>query len=289
MSQPTAQPGIFASVTAGMSIELDVGDGDALIALRLIALCMDDRSALGIGAPLAAALGFVVPRLSTYVAVDPLVERQHALWAFLGADEPGEAFARAQAILAAAGRELVPREATPTFRYREGCGPGGREPGIASLTKCDEARRAVLVPRARLTGGSFAFVQSFVYGPSFRSLPLEAQYTVGRHRLPIANGLADAASSAHGRSVVTRFATSIFAHRRSMLWGDPLRCGRRVVAFTRDLDRLRMMLQQIEDEQSSAADELARSTRPETGGFYFCPPVIDGLVSIHAMQRRADS
>ena len=286
MKNRLPQQGIFASVTAGVSMELDVADGDLRRGLELAALCIDARSVLGIGAPLASALDLQIPGLISFSRVGALTEKQHALWVFLGADDPGKAFARAVAMLAAVQDAFVLRESTPTFRFRRGRDLTGYEDGLANPTG-EDARRAALVAEGSLTDGAFAFVQRFVHDrAAFNALPRSERDAIMGRGQDDGRELPDAPASAHTRRCdQTGFSPSIFLHRRSMPWGDPMRHGLQFMAFTKDLGSLSTMLRRMTGEEDGVVDAILNYTRPETGGFYFCPPVIDGIVDVGIGRR----
>ena len=70
------------------------------VAARLAKLPIDDRMTVGIGAPLARALGADIPGLHDFVAISgpggAFPSTQGALWFFLGGTDPGEILHRAR-------------------------------------------------------------------------------------------------------------------------------------------------------------------------------------------------
>lgn len=286
----TPQPAILAPSGAhGFSLELDFVRGDAASAVRAIATTATARDVLGIGAPLATRLGCAVPglrALEPHVGAASLAAAQHDLWLFVTADSAGEAFARAEALVGAAGGAFEVKEQCVTFRYRDTRDLTGYQDGLGN-PEGEDAARAAIVLDGPLAGGSFAFVQRFVHDRAalWRLPEPEQDRVVGRTK---AGGLEldDAPPTSHvKRTDQESFSPEIHLWRKSMPWGDLSRNGLQFIAFASAIDHVEAMLRRMTGMDDGVADALLRFTRAETGGYYYCPPEKGGLPDVGFLAR----
>ncbi len=97
--------------------------------------------------------------------------------------------------------------------------------------------------------------------------------------------LDDAPRSAHvKRTAQESFDPPAFLVRRSMPWADADGEGLLFIAFTRELDAFETQLRRMTGGDDGIVDGLFRFTRPVTGGFYWCPPVVDGRLDLRALR-----
>jgi porphyrinogen peroxidase len=303
MTLSTFQEGMLRTGgNAGYSIEFDIARAvttKSLTELLELARELGGRdTVVGIGAPLAEALGAPIPGLRPLVphaGTATLTAAQRALWVFLRSDTPGDAFDRASRLLRAAAPRFVPAEQTALFTYRDGRDLTGYIDGTAN-PEGERAIDAAVVKDGPLRGASFAFVQRFVHDLTrFERLPTtEGDAVIGR-ALEDNRELPDAPPSAHvKRTEQEAFEPQAFIVRRSMPWGKPvgepggrLRAGLQFIAFTRDLDRIEALLRRMVGAEDGVADALLTYTRAESGGYYFCPPVTDGRLDLSAFAAGA--
>lgn len=281
MSERASQAGIFAEARAALSLELDFASGDVRAALEKLAAIADDRTVIGVGTPLAPRVPGLVP-LAPMKGKASLAAKQHALWIFAGADTPGEAFERAEALVRAASPELVVAESTSLFRYRDGRDLTGYVDGIGNPK---DPKSVALVREGPLAGGSFAFVQRFVHDRSaFFALSRREQDDVIGRTYADAREMADAPATSHvKRTDQESFDPPAFIYRKSMPWGDPANNGLQFIAFTDELSKIDAMLRRMTGADDGIADALLRYTRAVTGGYYFCPPTRDGKLDVRAI------
>ena len=64
--------------------------------------------------------------------------------------------------------------------------------------------------------------------------------------------------------------------RRSMPWGTPSQHGLYFVAYGRSLDAFERVLTRMAGIEDGMRDALFSFTHPVTGGYYWCPPVLEG-------------
>src|SRR5512140_2618471 len=129
MSAPALpfQPAVLAAVPSfGRFLTFDLVDParakEALLAAR--AATSIARAGIGIGEPLALALGKKIEGLRSFPAVTgpgvSFPSTQGALWVFLAGDDPGDILDRALALTRATAGAFALSEDVPTFKYREG-------------------------------------------------------------------------------------------------------------------------------------------------------------------------
>src|SRR5438132_4382291 len=130
------QPAVLAPVPRfGRFVTLDLAHvARAPDTLRALAdATATDRAAIGVGEPLALALGKRIPGLRSFPAVTgpgvAFPSTQGALWAFFAGDDPGDVLDRARAFVGRAGAAFVVREDIATFMYKGGRDLSGYEDG----------------------------------------------------------------------------------------------------------------------------------------------------------------
>ncbi len=263
--------------SAGMSLEWDLR-GDPRALWEIVPALASEDAVIGVGAPLLAAMGAVLPGLEAFQALRvgryTMPATQHALWVFVPGTDPGSVFEVAEQF----ARRLAPHarlaEATSLFSYRQGRDLTGFRDGSANPTG-DAAWEAALVPEGDWQGGSFALVQRWVhFRARFAGLPQPQRDDVIGRRESDDEELANAPASAHiKRTEQEDFDPPAFLLRRSMPWGDARRHGLQFVAYGAELSRAQRMLQRMIGATDGLADALLAHTQAETGAFYFVPPV----------------
>ena len=276
------QPAILALPTAAgrfMTLGLTTDARPRDIGARLAALTIDDRMTVGIGAPLAAALGRTVEGLRAFPGVrgpgGAFPSTQGALWFFVGGDDAGEILHRARRIVAALGDYVRLDEDIPSFVYG-----GGRDlSGYIDGTENPKGERAVDVAfgpagPAR-TGGCFVATQKWIHDlTGFERLPREARNDIIGRDIDSNDELAAAPLSAHvKRAAQESFTPPSFLLRRSMPWGDVREHGLYFVAYAATLDPFERILRRMAGLEDGVGDALLKMSRAVTGGFFLCPPV----------------
>lgn len=206
----------------------------------------------------------------------PIPSSQADLWAYCRGDNPGQAFDRARAVLAALDGVATVVEDQPTFTYGSGRDLTGYEDGTENPTG-DDALAA-----AFHEGQSYVAVQRWVHDlGAFRRLSRDDQdLSIGRELESNAE-IGDAPPSAHvKRSAQEDFDPAAFMLRRSMPYGNATEHGLYFVAFGADLDRFERVLRRMCGLDDGVVDALFRFSRPVTGAYYRCPPVAGGRLVI---------
>lgn len=282
--QRVAQPGLFVEgAQAGYSLEWSL-DGSPAAALTALTSLDPAGAIIGIGAPLAAALGGQVPGLRPFTALNgkaSMPASQRALWAYIPEQTAGAAFERAEALNRQLAGPFGLVEDLPLFRYRDGRDLTGYKDGTGNPPPEDQAGVA-LIPQGPQAGGSFALVQRYVHSraPFNRLAETERDDVIGR-RLSDDEEFDEAPDTSHvKRTDQEGYADPAFMLRRSMPWGDLKTHGLLFVAFVADLGVVDLVLRRMCGLIDDVPDSLLKYTRPETGSYYYCPPLKDGRLNL---------
>ncbi|MCU7647345.1 Dyp-type peroxidase [Pseudomonas piscis] len=252
---------------------------------------IDGASAVaGFGASLVKALGARVQGLKAFpgltgVGVDN-PSTQHALWVWLHGDERGELMHRSnelEAALAPAFRLVQMNEA---FRHKTGHDLTGYEDGTENPQDEAAATAALAVGEAGLHGGSFAAIQQWQHDfKGFAAMQPEERDNIMGRRLSDNEELDDAPVSAHvKRTAQESFAPEAFLVRRSMPWLEGDKGGLMFLAFGHSFSAFEAQLRRMSGLEDGITDGLYRMSRPITGGYYWCPPLLDGKLDLRALQ-----
>ena len=278
----SSQPCILAPVPAhARSLTFEVrGGADPRPALaRLLPVLDPDASVVGVGEPLARALGKAIPGLRAFPSLTlagvaaAIPSTQGALWVLLHGADPGETADRADAVRAALTGELVMTDDVETFKYREGRDLSGYEDGTENPTGDKATAAAIVSGGGALGGASFVAVQRWVHDLGyFESFPAtERDLTIGR-RIADNEEIEDAPPSAHvKRASQESFDPEAFMVRRSMPWMKGGEKGLLFLAYGESADRYERVLRRMVGMEDGIVDALFRFTRAVTSGYYFCP------------------
>ena len=289
----TPQAAILESIPDhARHLYFDLAPGaDPRAALRALAAACDGRSALlGIGAPVTETLGVAIAGLRGFPhlpdAKPAIPVTQHALWLWLRGDEPGELLHRGRALEALAAPAFVRVQALDAYRYRDSRDLTGYEDGTEN-PQGDEALAVALLPEEAgdLAGSSFVAVQRWHHHMSrFEAMPKHQQdHTIGRER-ESNEELEDAPESAHvKRTAQESFDPEAFVLRRSMPWAEGNNGGLVFAAFGHSFDAFEAQLRRMSGAEDGITDALFSFSEPQTGAYFWCPPVCDGLINLRAL------
>ncbi|RTL47937.1 MAG: Dyp-type peroxidase [Rhodocyclaceae bacterium] len=287
-----AQPAIVAPPpTHGASLTFRLAPAaDARSALvRLQQGFSPSWGVAGLGEPLLAALGKTVPGLHTFTALSgpgcAAPSTQQALCCLLGSRERSAVFDTVEKVKALLGTDFVLDDAQDTFCYAGGRDLTGYEDGTEN-PKGDDAPAAALAEGAPgMAGSSFVAVQRWVHDLArFNGHPLPTRNAmIGRDR-DSNEELADAPASAHvKRSAQESFEPPAFMLRRSLPWSNGKTQGLEFIAYGRSLQAYEQVLRRMMGLEDGIVDALFDFSRPLTGGYYWCPPVMDGKLNLRLL------
>ncbi len=282
------QPGVpRAHEAAGLSMEFDLA-GEPAAARRALAGLAPGGSVVGLGAPLVAAMGGHVAGLESFAAIGtgPVFPgTQRACWTFVSAADPSAAFDEARRLAGALAPALSMVESTILFRYRNDRELLGYRDGLANPPAGPEALAAAIVAEGPVAGGSFAVTQRYLYAPgAFHRLPPAGRDAVIGRDNATDEELDDAPDTAHvKRTEQEHFAPGGTMLRHSMPWGDARRHGLQFIGFSAQPNLARRMLERMAGLEDGIVDALLDHVVAETGGYYFCPPLLDGKLDLSGL------
>ena len=273
------QPGILAPVPAHARFLTFHLTGDPT---TVRSLPWGPDLVVGIGDSLARQLGLSIPGLRPFPSLESSVAipaTPGAIWIRVTGADPGAIFLRSREVIAAlSGFELV--DAVDGF-FHAGRDLSGYEDGTENPVD-DAAVAAAISKVPGIEGGSFAAIQRWKHDFSAfeRMTEAERDDMIGRRRTDNEE-LPDAPDSAHvKRTAQESFDPEAFVVRRSMPWSDVRGAGLVFVAFGATLDAFEAQLRRMAGLEDGVTDALFRFSRPQTGGYYYCPPVVDGRLAV---------
>ncbi|MGV6825975.1 MAG: Dyp-type peroxidase, partial [bacterium] len=283
-----SQPGILADLpNHSRYLTFRLTDGAAATSvLADIQQDLNESIVVGLGQPLLQHLGIVIPGMRGFVGLSGVgcsaPSTQEALWCWIKGGDRGE--------LLRAGNNLKTRlapafecvEAVDGFRFQEGRDLSGYVDGTEN-PQGDDAQAAAIVAddQQGIAGSSFVAVQRWVHDFSKLDAMAETERDdcIGRHIAD--NEEFDAPAFAHvKRTAQESFEPEAFVVRRSMPWSDAGQAGLMFVAFGHRLEAFEAQLQRMLGLEDGIVDGILRFTQPETGGYYWCPPIVDGRLLI---------
>ncbi|ODS98540.1 MAG: peroxidase [Lautropia sp. SCN 69-89] len=292
---PGCQPAILMPIPSSaryLSFVATPG-ADLRGALQALSAFVDGRqSVAGLGASLVALMGASVPGLRSFPALQStrltIPSTPADLWLWLRGEDAGELFHRSRRIEAALAPAFEPVELVSAFRHGDGNDLSGYEDGTEN-PRDDEAVAAAIAGEAggAPQGSSFVAVQRWVHRfDLFDAMSRNEQDAAIGRRRDDNEEIDDAPPSAHvKRTAQESFDPEAFVVRRSMPWSDGRRAGLMFVAFGRSFDAFEAQLGRMAGLEDGVEDALFRFTRPETGAYYWCPPVRDGRLDLSALVR----
>lgn len=286
------QPAVLAPVPAAgryLTFRLDPSEDFRPALLKLRDTPATPGRVVGIGLPLALALGAEIPGLRAFTGlVGPGItfpSTQGALWVFCGGEDRSALLDEARAIRSVL-EGFVLEDEVESFTYRGGRDLTGYLDGTENPIEAAAVDAAIVDGLGPgLDGGTFAACQRWVHDLArFESLPRSAQdATMGRRR-DTNEEMADAPPSAHVRRTAQEgFSPPAFLVRRSMPWGGVEAHGLYFVAYTRQLERVERILSRMAGRDDGVVDALMGYSRAVTGGWYWCPPLRGGHLDLSAL------
>jgi putative iron-dependent peroxidase len=288
-----AQPGILAPVPGHarfMEFVMAPDSDTGFAVAELGSLDVDERTVVGFGPALVAALGRSIDGLRPFPAlVGPgcnVPSTQVDLWCWLRGDDRGALMHQGRAIENTLGSAFRLDRVVDGFKYGRGQDLSGYEDGTENPQGDDAVAAAIVRDRGPgLDGSSFVAVQQWIHDlDHLESLaPDERDNVIGR-RLSDNEELDDAPPSAHvKRTAQESFEPEAFVVRRSMPWADAIGEGLMFVAFGKSLDAYEAQLRRMTGEEDGITDATFRFSRPISGGYFWCPPVAEGRLDLRAL------
>jgi putative iron-dependent peroxidase len=280
----TPPPPVGRFLTLGLTRDADAPD----VGARLAALTLDARTIIGIGEPLARALGRAVEGLRAFPGVagpgGRFPSTQGALWCFLGGDDAGDVLHRARRLVASLGDGARLDEDVASYTYGGGRDLSGYVDGTEN-PKDDRALEVAFGLEAARLGYTFVATQKWIHAlDAFERLTKAARNDVIGRDLDSNEELSGAPPSAHvKRAAQESYDPAAFLLRRSMPWGDVREHGLYFVAYGASLDPFERILRRMVGLEDGVPDALLTMSRAVTGGYFWCPPVVNGHLDLRAL------
>jgi putative iron-dependent peroxidase len=287
-----AQPQILAPVPpVGRYLVLRLVAGrDARQALARVSAIALEHMAIGVGAPLALAVGAPVSGLRAFPALCgpgcAVPSTQGALFVFVSADDLGELHDRSRRVVARLAEDFAIDEDVTAFRYREGRDLTGYVDGTENPTGERVVEVAIAAKQGPgRDGGSYVAVQRWVHAlDRFAGFSPGIRDGIIGRRIENDEEISDAPPFAHvKRTAQESFVPPAFMVRRSMPFRERDEAGLYFVAYGASLDAFERALRRMVGLEDGVVDALLRFSRPVSGGYYWCPPVKDGALDLRAL------
>lgn len=288
-----AQAGILEPIPAQgryLSCQLRVGTEPQTVLHRLGSQADGLSTVVALGASLVRELGAEIPGLRTFSGIEgaliklPATPTDLLIW-LRGADR-GHLLTRSRHIETLLAPAFEVTDITDAFNHANGRDLTGYEDGTEN-PEGEKALAVAFLPESAglLAGSSFVAVQRWRHHMSrFEAMPREQQdHTMGRER-DSNEEIDDAPESAHvKRTAQENFEPEAFVLRRSMPWAEGNEGGLVFAAFGHSFDAFEAQLRRMSGAEDGITDALYTFTEPETGAYFWCPPVHEGFIDLRAV------
>ena len=292
----TPQTGILAPVprlARHLFFQLEPGTAQAAIhaVLQSLARTADgDATVVGLGGVLVAAMGAAIDGLRCFPVYETagiaIPATPAALWCWLRGYDRGELLHRTRELERALAPALRLERAVDAFQYGASRDLTGYEDGTENPTGAAAVAAALVSGQGPgRDGASFVAVQQWLHDlDRFAALSGERQdRTIGRRKADNEE-IDDAPESAHvKRTAQESFTPEAFVLRRSMPWADAREAGLVFVAFGRSCVAFEAQLRRMVGAEDGISDALFDFTRPISGAYFWCPPILQGALDLRAL------
>ena len=260
-------------------------------ALKRLAQAVDgEQIVVGIGPTLVAALGTSVPRLHEFEALAAngveVPSTPIALWCWLRGEDRGDLLHLSRRLARLLQPAFKVRHVMDAFRHKTGHDLTGYEDGTEN-PKGELAEEAALVHGMGpgLDGSSYVALQQWVH--DFDAFELLAEVDRDHHfgrRLVDNVELEDSPTWAHvKRTAQESFEPEAFMLRRSMPWTLSMQSGLMFVAFGHSHRAFEVQMRRMAGQEDGVVDAMFRISRPVTGAFLWCPPLLAGTLDLRQL------
>lgn len=264
---------------------------DAPTVLDALNAIVIDNIVVGLGQSLLDHLNKSIPGMKSMPALSGeginIPSTPEDLWIWICGDDRGEILHRARNLVNILAPTFQLSGSTDAFRYDESRDLTGYIDGTENPQDDEAIETAVVSDKTpALDGSSFVAVQLWQHDlGQFDSFGQNHQDDIfGRHREDNEE-FDEAPESAHvKRTAQESFEPEAFMLRRSMPWSEGLDCGLVFVAFATSFYSFEAQLGRMIGNEDGISDGLFEFSRPVTGAYFWCPPVIDGKLTLVALQ-----
>ena len=288
-----AQAGILETIPVHaryLSCQLCLGADPRPVLEALVTQTDGLATVVGLGESLVRALGAQIPGLKTFHGIAgsqvklPATPIDLLIW--LRGTARGELLQRSQHLEALLAPAFEITDLTDAFNHANGRDLTGYEDGTEN-PQDNEALQAALLPESAgpLAGSSFLALQHWHHQLGlFEAMPrLQRDHTIGRDA-DSNEELDDAPESAHvKRTAQESFTPEAFVLRRSMPWAEGNRGGLVFTAFGHSFNAYEALLGRMCGAEDGIVDALFTFSEPETGAYFWCPPMHQGRLDLRAV------
>jgi putative iron-dependent peroxidase len=280
----TPQPGILAPVprlARYLTFRLRHGADPRPTLANVVGRAADGSAVLGLGRSLELALGRADEAARTFPAHVgagfEVPSTPAALWVWLRGEDRGDLVHASRALCADLESAFEATQVIDAFQHGASRDLTGYEDGTENPTGDAAAAAGIAAD-----GSSYVAVQQWVHDLAhFNAHSQERRDHIIGRRLSDNEELDDAPASAHvKRTAQEDFDPEAFVLRRSMPWADAEREGLVFVAFGRSYDAFEAQLRRMVGQDDGVVDALFDFTRPLTGAFFRCPPLVNGQLAL---------
>lgn len=293
----SSQPGILDSVPpAARYVSFTLAtDGPAAAALpdaiRRLAAAADGKGlVVGFGPGVMGALGVSVPNLRELPPIGnngvEVPSTPVAAWCWLRGDDRGDLLHLSRRLVTLLHPAFRLLHVVDAFRHKTGHDLTGYEDGTENPVG-ELAQEAALVRGAGIgmDGSSYVAVQQWVH--DFNAFELleegDRDHHFGR-RLSDNFELEDSPTWAHvKRTAQESFEPPAFMLRRSMPWAMSMQSGLMFVAFGSSHRAFEVQMRRMAGEEDGVVDAMFRISKPVSGSYLWCPPVIDNHLDLRQL------
>ena len=245
---------------------------------------------IGFGASLLQVLGSEIAGMKEFHGIEGsrmrLPATPAALWCWLRQHERGDLVRSLHQLMSVLAPAFEVQQQVDAFKYKEGRDLSGYEDGTENPH--DDAAIAtafVADDTPGLAGSSFVAIQQWLHKfDRFDAMAsAEQDNAVGRRRSDNEE-LEDAPVSAHvKRTAQEDFTPEAFMLRRSMPWSAQDKAGLYFVAFANSFYPFEVQLTRMSGAEDGIVDGLFQFTVPQTGSYFWCPPMQDGKLDVRLL------
>ncbi len=290
------QEGILQAVPAhAVYLSLNIKAGTDVATIKSVLRALADKAdgqnlVTGFGASLLQVLGSEIAGMKEFHGIEGsrmrLPATPAALWCWLRQHERGDLVRHRQELMQILAPAFEVQQQVDAFKYKEGRDLSGYEDGTENPQ--DEAAIAaafVADDTPGLAGSSFVAIQQWTHKfERFDAMAsVDQDNAVGRRKSDNEE-LEDAPESAHvKRTAQEDFTPEAFMLRRSMPWSALDKAGLYFVAFANSFYPFEVQLKRMSGAEDGIVDALFQFTTPQTGSYFWCPPMQDGKLDVRLL------
>ncbi|MFZ6741772.1 Dyp-type peroxidase [Undibacterium sp. JH2W] len=290
------QEGILQTVPAhAVYLSLNIKAGIDAATLKKVVRALADKTdgqnlVIGFGASLLQVLGSEIAGMKEFHGIQGsrmrLPATPAALWCWLRQHERGDLVRPLQQLMSVLAPAFELQQQVDAFKYQEGRDLSGYEDGTENPH--DDAAIAaafVMGDVPGLAGSSFVAIQQWLHKfDRFDAMATDDQdNAIGRRRSDNEE-LEDAPESAHvKRTAQENFTPEAYMLRRSMPWSAQDKAGLYFVAFANSFYPFEVQLKRMSGAEDGVTDALFQFTVPQTGSYFWCPPMQDGKLDVRLL------